>query len=326
MPERPRSERATQNRLVAHLTAAVADGGLGFHQLGDWSKGRENFGIEAKLLQTNLLARGYTEAQIAAALLKLRTVAQVIGTTLYQASLRTYQLIRYGVDVQTEAGQPHTTVHLIDWTDHAANDFALAEEVTLRGGHERRPDIVLYINGLAIAVIELKRSSVDVGDGIRQLITNQEGIFNEAFFPTVQLLLAGSDAQGLRYGTVGTPEKFFVEWKDEDAPAGAAAKGALLDRPVAQMLRPDRLLDRGGKHERRRGRHTPRLDDDAAGVGREGGGDSGGIGGARREGRQRRREQGGKDRFHVDAILPETPAVVVTVASGFCQRIVRRAR
>ncbi|WP_291201527.1 HsdR family type I site-specific deoxyribonuclease [Hyphomonas sp.] len=243
MPERPRSERATQNRLVKHLTASAAEGGLSFRHLGDWSKGRVNFGIEEELLRANLLARGYTEAQIAAALLKLRTAAQVMGTTLYQASLRTYQLLRYGVDVQTEAGQPHTTVHLIDWTNPAANDFALAEEVTLRGGHERRPDIVLYINGLAIAVIELKRSSVDVGDGIRQLITNQEGIFNEAFFPTVQLLLAGSDAQGLRYGTVGTPEKFFVEWKDEDAPVGTAAKGALLDRPVAQMLRPERLLD-----------------------------------------------------------------------------------
>ncbi|WP_231914882.1 type I restriction endonuclease [Methylomonas sp. DH-1] len=56
------------------------------------------------------------------------------------------------------------------------NDFALAEEVTFKGGYERRPDIVLYINGIAIAVIELKRSSVDVADGIRQLITNQEAV------------------------------------------------------------------------------------------------------------------------------------------------------
>lgn len=140
------------------------------------------------------------------------------GTTLYQAGLRSYQLIRYGVSVQTTVGQPHSTVHLVDWANPAANDFALAEEVTLKGGHERRPDLVLYLNGIAIAVIELKRSSVEVGDGIRQLITNQEEIFNAGFFPTVQLLLAGSDAQGLRYGTVGTPEKFFVEWKDQAPP------------------------------------------------------------------------------------------------------------
>jgi type I restriction enzyme R subunit len=95
--------------------------------------------------------------------------------------------------------------------------------VTLKGGYERRPDIVLYINGLAIAVIELKRSSVELADGVRQLITNQEEIFNKGFFSTVQLVLAGSDSQGLRYGTTGTPEQFFVEWKDE-APTGRSTR------------------------------------------------------------------------------------------------------
>ena len=47
----------------------------------------------------------------------------------------------------------------------------------------------------------------------------------------------------MRYGTVGTPEKFFVEWKDEVPPADTAAEGALLDRPIAQMVQKDRLLD-----------------------------------------------------------------------------------
>ena len=114
--------------------------------------------------------------------------------------------------------------------------------MTLRGGSTRRPDIVLYINGLAVAVIELKRSSVDVGDGIRQLCSNQEETFNHGFFSTVQLLLAGSDAQGLRYGTTGTPEQFFVQWKDEQ-PSVMATAGALLDRPLAQMCEKVRLLD-----------------------------------------------------------------------------------
>ncbi|MBM3535985.1 MAG: type I restriction endonuclease subunit R, partial [Alphaproteobacteria bacterium] len=141
------------------------------------------------------------------------------------------------------AGRAHETVHLIDWEHPENNDFALAEEVTLTSGYERRPDIVLYLNGLAIAVIELKRSSVELADGVRQLITNQEEIFNKGFFGTVQILLAGSDSQGLRYGTTGTPEQFFVEWKDE-APVGAQpAAGALLDRPLAQLCNKARLLD-----------------------------------------------------------------------------------
>ena len=102
---------------------------------------------------------------------------------------------------------------------------------------------MLYLNGIAVAVIELKRSSVEMADGVRQLITNQEEIFNKGFFSTVQLLLAGSDAQGLRYGTTGTPEQFFVEWKDEAPPDGVPVPGALLDRPLAQLCGKARLLD-----------------------------------------------------------------------------------
>ena len=53
----------------------------------------------------------------------------------------------------------------------------------------------------------------------------------------VDLVLAASDSQGLRYGTTGTPEQFFVEWKGEAPPAARAARaaGALLDRPLAQL-------------------------------------------------------------------------------------------
>jgi len=243
MADAPRPERVTQNRLAAFLTRSETTGGLGFRKLGDWSKREDNRGIIADLLRDNLVARGLDAAQISQVLLKLQKAADPTATSLYQASMACHDLLRHGVPVQTMVGQPHATVALIDWDNPDANDFALAEEVTLKGGFERRPDLVLYVNGMALAVIELKRSSVEVGDGIRQLITNQEPIFNAGFFPTVQLLLAGSDAQGLRYGTVGTPEKFFVQWKDEAPPAGPPVAGALLDRPVAQMLEKARLLD-----------------------------------------------------------------------------------
>jgi len=238
----PRSERNSQNRVVRLFTTPEADGGLGYENLGNWSQREGNRAIEVELLRTNLAACGYSPAHISAALQKLEVAVDVTGITPYQANLRTYQLLRYGVPVQVAAGQSHETVQLIDWAQPERNHFALAEEVTLKGGSTRRPDIVLYLNGLAVAVIELKRSSVDVGDGIRQLRSNQEEAFNPGFFSTVQLLLAGSDAQGLRYGTTGTPEQFFVQWKDELPPATATA-GALLDRPLAQMCAKARLLD-----------------------------------------------------------------------------------
>ena len=204
-------ERATQNRVVKLFRDE-----LGYNYLGDWADRDNNSNIEEGLLTAWLMKSGYTASQIGAALYKLRTEATNHSRTLYGNNQAVYNLLRYGVAVKTEAGKPTETVHPIDWTEPANNDFAIAEEVTLRGALERRPDIVLYVNGIAVGVLELKNSRASVGDGIRQSLSNQQPEFNAWFYSTVQFIFAGNDSEGLQYGAIGTPEKYFLKWKEEE--------------------------------------------------------------------------------------------------------------
>lgn len=205
-------ERVTQDRVIQLFTRS-----LGYRYLGDWSERPGNHCIEEGLLTDHLAGQGYSPAHISAALHKLRAAAQLHDHTLYAANQAVYQLLRYGVSVKVAAGQVNETVHLVNWARPEANDFAIAEEVTLKGGHERRPDLVLYLNGLAVGVLELKNSRVGLGEGIRQSLSNQQPEFNDWFFSAVQLVMAGNDSEGLRYGTVGTQEKYFLTWKEDEA-------------------------------------------------------------------------------------------------------------
>lgn len=203
-------ERITQNRIVQFFQTD-----LGYRYLGDWQDRVNNKNIEVEILVDWLTKRGVSEALINRTIRQLDTAAALgEGKKLYYANKEVYRLLRYGVKDKEGAGHQNETVWLIDWHNPEANDFAIAEEVSIKGENKKRPDIVLYVNGIALGVIELKRSSVSVSEGIRQNLDNQKKDFIRNFFTTMQLVMAGNDTQGLRYGTIETPEKFYLEWKE----------------------------------------------------------------------------------------------------------------
>jgi type I restriction enzyme, R subunit len=228
-------ERKAQYRVVELFQQA-----LGYDYLGNWEYRDGNSNVETEFLRANLAARGYDIVLINKAIAMLeKAKALGGGRNLYEANRDVYTLLRYGVKVSQEAGKPKVTVYLIDWEHPEANHFAIAEEVTVEvGRHTKRPDVVLYVNGIAVCVLELKRSFVSVSEGIRQNLGNQKADFIRPFFSTVQLVMAGNDVEGLRYGVIDTREKYWLAWREE-----SDLTGSPLDLALQQMCSKPRLLE-----------------------------------------------------------------------------------
>ena len=111
-------------------------------------------------------------------------------------------------------------IHFIDFETPTNNVFHITEEFTVlrkktsEKVKTRPPDLVLFINGIPFGVIELKKASVDTKKGILQMIKNQQKHEIPELFKYIQITLAGNNTDP-KYGTVGTPEKFYSIWKEE---------------------------------------------------------------------------------------------------------------
>lgn len=236
-------EKATQKRVIKLFVQE-----LGYTYLSDFTE-RKNSNIETELLTKFLTRKGYSPVLISRALKELQDAAGDQSVNLYDLNEQTYKKLRYGVKVSESVGQHKITVQFVDWEHPLENDFYIAEEVTIK---HKRPDLVLYINGIAFAVIELKRSTVSMSEGIRQNLTNQRPDMIMQFFSTVGLVLAGNDSEGLRYGTTGTPEKYYLSWKEDPNAKDEVSKAVRaqiekyplrLDKNLISLCRKERLVE-----------------------------------------------------------------------------------
>jgi type I restriction enzyme R subunit len=228
-------ERATQARVVALFTEK-----LGYSYLGNWIDRPCNRNVEPDLLWAFLKQRGVDDALAAQAIHDLDKAAGNMSQSLYDRNRAVYEMLRYSAKIKPGAGENTVDVPLIDWQHPECNHFALAEEVTVPAtqttGYEKRPDIVLYVNGIALGVLELKRSTVSVAEGIRQNLDNQKKTFTEHFFSTVQYVMAGNETEGLRYGSIGTPEKYYLTWKEPSAVENPLERGLMQICNKARFL------------------------------------------------------------------------------------------
>ena len=204
-----KAEIITQSRVIKFFHEE-----LKYRYIGDL-RDQENRNIDEAKLKAWLGSCGYPAGIALRAVEMLINAANNLQHGLYAANKEVYDLLKYGAKVKESPDDTETTVYFINWDEPGKNDFEIAEEVTVVANNEKRPDLVIYINGIAIAVIELKKSTVSVSDGIRQNLTNQREMFIEPFFTTIQFCMAGNDSEGLRYGTIKTPEKYYLECKKD---------------------------------------------------------------------------------------------------------------
>jgi type I restriction enzyme R subunit len=174
---------------------------------------------------------------------------------LLTANERIYNALTLGVTVtEFVEGKRHSvTVPIIDWQRPLTNRFTVTEETELLamdGVHTRRPDIVGYVNGIPLLVIEAKRpdssraDKVMVEEGISQMIRNQEQAEIPQLFAYAQLLLSISMTDG-RYATTRTPKKFWARWREEvlDEAHFRQVKNQALETDPREALLRNRLSD-----------------------------------------------------------------------------------
>ncbi|HTL41734.1 MAG TPA: type I restriction endonuclease subunit R [Pseudolysinimonas sp.] len=177
----------------------------------------------------------------------VKTVVRAESQVVMSENWRVYQLLTQGVPVETRDadGNPRTVrARLIDLTDHSANDLVAVNQFTVASasGAKRRPDVVLFVNGLPLVLIELKRAGNQTAS-LKGAFNQVQTYLNDIpdLFAFVQFVVI-SDGVQARAGAFTAAWEHYAPWKTIE---GELASGFLPEYQVlAQgMLQPERLLD-----------------------------------------------------------------------------------
>ncbi len=152
----------------------------------------------------------------------IQTAIQTLKNVKYDGLLRTneavYDLITLGKSLEQsiEGDSKSFTLNYIDWKNWRRNIFHVAAEFKVarsRSNETARPDIVLFVNGIPLAVIECKAPDVEIEQAVSQSIRNQSDDYIPRLFSYVQLVI-GVNKNTARYATVGSSSRFWSVWKE----------------------------------------------------------------------------------------------------------------
>ncbi len=177
-----------------------------------------------------------------------RLISRPDHPSLLENNRRVHRLLTEGVELSYQAGDgttKHDFARLIDYTDPAANDWLAVNQFTIiESGHNRRPDVLVFVNGLPLAILELKNPA-DAGATLKgaynQLQTYKTQI--GTLFPYNALMVL-SDGLQARVGTLTSDWERFQPWRDNTTPASHPPNSIVeLETLLRGLFRPEILLD-----------------------------------------------------------------------------------
>ena len=171
----------------------------------------------------------------------INSISNIPFDSLLSNNEKIYDLLTLGKSLEqnVEGTTRSYSLQYINWKEWWKNDFYVTDEyeVEKRHSHQtRRPDIVLFVNGIPLVVIECKKPGLGeeaVKEGISQCLRNQKTDEIPELFTFSQILLSLAQNQA-KYGTTGTPEEFWSIWKEEDSKTQEQELQKLINKPLSQ--------------------------------------------------------------------------------------------